>query len=49
MSVTPKHRDDVEDDELIVNQFTEGMPTSLSGFKDHPLYASYSFFDLLLV
>ncbi|KAF8264379.1 hypothetical protein EI94DRAFT_1772689 [Lactarius quietus] len=32
------HRDDVEDDELIVNQFTEGMPTTLGGFKDHPFY-----------
>ncbi|KAI0248652.1 hypothetical protein BJV78DRAFT_1131036 [Lactifluus subvellereus] len=32
------HRDDVEDDELVVNQFTEGMPTTLSGFKDHPFY-----------
>ncbi|KAI0301205.1 hypothetical protein B0F90DRAFT_1628752 [Multifurca ochricompacta] len=32
------NRDDVEDDELAVNQFTEGMPTTLSGFKDHPFY-----------
>ncbi|KAH9013188.1 hypothetical protein EDB83DRAFT_2576942, partial [Lactarius deliciosus] len=32
------HRDDVEDDELVVNQFTEGMPTTLGGFKDHPFY-----------
>ncbi|KAF8467598.1 Rad4-domain-containing protein [Russula ochroleuca] len=32
------HRDDVEDDELIVNQFTEGMPTTMTGFKDHPFY-----------
>jgi xeroderma pigmentosum group C-complementing protein len=48
MSVTPKHRDDVEDNELIVDQFTEGMPTTISGFKDHPLCASHSF-DLLLV
>ena len=35
-----KHRDDVEDDELVVNQFTEGMPTTLGGFKDHPLCAA---------
>jgi xeroderma pigmentosum group C-complementing protein len=40
MSTTPKHRDDVEDDELIDNQFTEGLPTTMSGFKDHPLCAS---------
>ncbi|KAI0288071.1 hypothetical protein BC826DRAFT_1107975 [Russula brevipes] len=32
------HRDDIEDDELIVNQFTEGMPTTIGGFKDHPFY-----------
>ncbi|KAI0821974.1 hypothetical protein BC628DRAFT_1460116 [Trametes gibbosa] len=31
-------RDDVEDEELQVNQMTEGMPTSMAGFKDHPLY-----------
>ena len=37
---SPKHRDDVEDDELIVNQYTEGMPTTITGFKDHPLCAS---------
>ena len=35
-----KHRDDVEDDELVVNQFTEGMPTTIGGFKGHPLCAS---------
>ena len=35
-----KHRDDVEDDELVVNQFTEGMPTTLGGFKDHPLFVT---------
>ncbi|KAI0042401.1 Rad4-domain-containing protein [Auriscalpium vulgare] len=32
------NRDDVEDDELAANQILEGMPTTLSGFKDHPLY-----------
>ncbi|KAI0763653.1 hypothetical protein BD413DRAFT_495167 [Trametes elegans] len=31
-------RDDVEDEELQANQLTEGMPTSIAGFKDHPLY-----------
>ena len=43
-SVSLKHRDDVEDDELIVNQFTEGMPTTIGGFKNHPLFAFRSFF-----
>lgn len=38
-----KHRDDIEDDELVVNQFTEGMPTTIGGFKDHPLWAPLSF------
>ncbi|KAF8628657.1 hypothetical protein AX15_003788 [Amanita polypyramis BW_CC] len=32
------HRDDVEDEELEVAQLMEGMPTTLAGFKDHPLY-----------
>ncbi|KAH9841395.1 Rad4-domain-containing protein [Rhodofomes roseus] len=32
------HRDDLEDEELQTNQLTEGMPTSMAGFKDHPLY-----------
>ncbi|KAF8626005.1 hypothetical protein AX17_006728 [Amanita inopinata Kibby_2008] len=32
------HRDDVEDEELNVAQLMEGMPTTLAGFKDHPLY-----------
>ncbi|KAH9936108.1 uncharacterized protein B0H18DRAFT_1113556 [Fomitopsis serialis] len=32
------HRDDMEDEELQTNQLTEGMPTSMAGFKDHPLY-----------
>ncbi|KAI8994160.1 hypothetical protein BD414DRAFT_481596 [Trametes punicea] len=31
-------RDDIEDEELQANQLTEGMPTSIAGFKDHPLY-----------
>ncbi|KAI0648178.1 hypothetical protein C8Q79DRAFT_905740 [Trametes meyenii] len=31
-------RDDLEDEELQANQMTEGMPTSIAGFKDHPLY-----------
>ncbi|KZT11843.1 Rad4-domain-containing protein [Laetiporus sulphureus 93-53] len=32
------HRDDLEDDELHTHQITEGMPTTMIGFKDHPLY-----------
>ncbi|EGN98589.1 hypothetical protein SERLA73DRAFT_92039 [Serpula lacrymans var. lacrymans S7.3] len=31
-------RDDLEDDELHNHQLTEGMPTTIAGFKDHPLY-----------
>ncbi|TFK23064.1 Rad4-domain-containing protein [Coprinopsis marcescibilis] len=32
------HRDDMEDEELTAAQMREGMPTSIAGFKDHPLY-----------
>lgn len=32
-----QQRDDVEDDELASAQMTEGMPTTIAGFKDHPL------------
>uniref|UniRef100_A0A0W0EXG9 Rad4-domain-containing protein n=1 Tax=Moniliophthora roreri TaxID=221103 RepID=A0A0W0EXG9_MONRR len=32
------HRDDMEDEELDTTQLMEGLPTSLAGFKDHPLY-----------
>ncbi|KAG5646006.1 hypothetical protein DXG03_004608 [Asterophora parasitica] len=32
------HRDDVEDEELEAAQMMEGMPSTVSGFKDHPLY-----------
>jgi xeroderma pigmentosum group C-complementing protein len=32
------NRDDLEDDELDNTQLMEGLPTSLAGFKDHPLY-----------
>ncbi|CAA7262889.1 unnamed protein product [Cyclocybe aegerita] len=32
------HRDDLEDQELEAAQYSEGMPTTMSGFKDHPLY-----------
>ncbi|KAF9814962.1 hypothetical protein IEO21_04812 [Rhodonia placenta] len=32
------HRDDLEDEELTTNQLTEAMPTSMAGFKNHPLY-----------
>ncbi|KAI5994866.1 hypothetical protein EDC04DRAFT_2872560 [Pisolithus marmoratus] len=28
----------LEDDELHIHQLTEGMPTTLAGFKDHPMY-----------
>lgn len=28
----------MEDEELESNQMTEGMPTTMTGFKDHPLY-----------
>ncbi|KAA1469725.1 Rad4-domain-containing protein [Dentipellis sp. KUC8613] len=32
------NRDDLEDEELTSNQLTEKMPTTVAGFKDHPLY-----------
>ncbi|KAJ6582797.1 hypothetical protein B0H10DRAFT_1890357 [Mycena sp. CBHHK59/15] len=32
------HRDDVEDVELETAQLMEGMPTTVGGFKDHPMY-----------
>ncbi|KAJ6583977.1 hypothetical protein DFH09DRAFT_1260163 [Mycena vulgaris] len=32
------HRDDVEDAELEVAQLSEGMPTTINGFKNHPMY-----------
>ncbi|KAJ7728837.1 hypothetical protein DFH07DRAFT_757131 [Mycena maculata] len=32
------HRDDVEDAELDTAQLLEGMPTTIGGFKDHPMY-----------
>ncbi|KIK69809.1 hypothetical protein GYMLUDRAFT_34213 [Collybiopsis luxurians FD-317 M1] len=32
------NRDDIEDSEFETAQLMEGMPTSISGFKDHPLY-----------
>ena len=31
-------RDDAEDEEFEYNKFTEGMPTSVAGFKNHALY-----------
>lgn len=34
-----QQRDEVEDAELQSYQLTEAMPTSMAGFKDHPLYA----------
>ncbi|KAL0579882.1 hypothetical protein V5O48_002129 [Marasmius crinis-equi] len=33
------HRDDLEDEELDNAQLIEGMPTTIGGFKDHPLFA----------
>jgi len=33
-----QQRDDTEDTELYHHQLTEGMPTTVAGFKDHPLY-----------
>ena len=33
-----QQRDDLEDEELQANQMTEAMPTTMVGFKDHPLY-----------
>ena len=33
-----QQRDDLEDEELQANQLTEAMPTTIAGFKDHPLY-----------
>ena len=33
-----QNRDEVEDEQLQTNQLTEGMPTTITGFKDHPLY-----------
>ncbi|KAF9485754.1 Rad4-domain-containing protein [Pholiota conissans] len=32
------HRDDLEDEELDLLQMKEGMPTTIGGFKDHPVY-----------
>ncbi|XP_006462844.1 hypothetical protein AGABI2DRAFT_47748, partial [Agaricus bisporus var. bisporus H97] len=32
------HRDDIEDEELETAQMLEGMPTTMTGFKDHPVY-----------
>ncbi|KAJ3787651.1 hypothetical protein GGU10DRAFT_426726 [Lentinula aff. detonsa] len=32
------NRDDIEDEEFETAQLMEGMPTSMTGFKDHPLY-----------
>lgn len=32
-----QHRDDIEDQELDAAQLMEGMPTTMGGFKDHPM------------
>ena len=34
-----QNRDDIEDVELQSLQYIEGMPVSVSGFKDHPMCA----------
>lgn len=36
-----KHRDDLEDQELEILQMKEGMPTTVGGFKNHPLYVIF--------
>lgn len=36
-SFCSQQRDDLEDDELHTHQLTEGMPTTMAGFKNHPL------------
>ncbi|KAI6006450.1 Rad4 beta-hairpin domain 3-domain-containing protein [Pisolithus marmoratus] len=36
--VNSPNRDDLEDDEAHIHQLTEGMPITLAGFKDHPIY-----------
>lgn len=33
-----QNRDDIEDEEFELNQVIEGMPTSVVGFKDHPVW-----------
>ena len=38
------NRDDVEDMEFETNQYREGMPTSVAGFKDHPMCVCVLFF-----
>jgi xeroderma pigmentosum group C-complementing protein len=35
--LSSQHRDDVEDQELDAAQLMEGMPTTIGGFKDHPM------------
>ena len=35
--VLRQNRDEVEDEQLQSHQLTEGMPTTIAGFKDHPL------------
>lgn len=32
-----QNRDDIEDGEFQSLQYVEGMPTSIGGFKDHPM------------
>lgn len=44
--ILSQNRDDVEDAELQSLQYIEGMPVSVSGFKDHPMYAVAPFGEL---
>jgi len=44
--ILSQNRDDVEDVELQSLQYIEGMPASVSGFKDHPMCAVATFCEL---
>jgi xeroderma pigmentosum group C-complementing protein len=37
--VPHQRREQIEEEELKMVEITEGMPTSVAGFKDHPVYA----------
>lgn len=41
-----QNRDDLEDAELYNHQLTEGMPTTLAGFKDHPLCVDHARYQI---
>lgn len=42
-------RDDAEDEEFEYYKYTEGMPTSVAGFKNHPLFVSSLLFAYTLL